>query len=308
MRLPSTKDWVSRSKISPPLDSCTAWRANAALEKRSTCCLRIKTMRNPPVISHISLLTALIPLLFLLAACAPGVGIFSSGAWQAGGLQHQHIRSLAVDPNNPQNIYAGDAQDGVFVSIDAGIHWSQRSTGLSLPASINALAFDDTGKKLYAATDAGVFVSADAAQRWMAISGLPAGIYTAAAFDLKAQQTIYVASEHHGMYVSTSDGSTWNAANGGLPVGLGISGLAFDSDQHRLWAATNMGIYRSGDAGVTWQALNNGLPSAVVVNTVLPAAISGGDRDLVFAGTNRGFFRSLDYGAHWSTSQVSLSG
>jgi len=250
----------------------------------------------------------LLPLLVCLAACAPGSGIFASGTWQAGGLQHQHIRSLAVDPNNPQNIYAGDTQDGVFVSIDAGIHWSQRSTGLPLPAAIHALAFDDTGKKLYAATDAGVFVSADAAQHWMAISGLPADIYTAAAFDLKAQHTIYIASEHHGMYVSTSDGSTWNTANGGLPVGLSISGLAFDSDQHQLWAATNMGIYRSGNAGVTWQALNNGLPSAVVVNTVLPAAISGGDRDLVFVGTNRGFFRSLDYGAHWSTSQVSLSG
>jgi len=135
-----------------------------------------------------------LPLMVCLAACAPGSGIFASGTWQAGGLQHQHIRSLAVDPNNPQNIYAGDAQDGVFVSIDAGIHWSQRSTGLSLPASINALAFDDSGKKLYAATGAGVFVSADAAQHWMAIDGLSTDTYTAVAFDLKTPHTIYVAT------------------------------------------------------------------------------------------------------------------
>src|SRR6266566_5592263 len=218
MRLPSTKDWVSRSKISPPLDSCTAWRANAALEKRSTCCLRIKTMRNPPVISHISLLTALIPLLFLLAACAPGVGIFSSGAWQAGGLQHQHIRMLAVDPNNPQNIYAGDAQNGVFASTDAGIHWNQRSTGLPLPAPIHALAFDGPGKKLYAATGAHVYASADAAQHWSAITDLPADNYTALAFDLKAPHTIYTAAEHHRVLVSTNDGSSWSAASGGLPA------------------------------------------------------------------------------------------
>lgn len=250
----------------------------------------------------------LLPLLICLAACAPGSGIFAPGAWQSGGLQHQHIRALAADPNNPQNIYAGDAQDGMFVSTDAGIHWSQRSTGLSLPITIHALGFDDPGKKLYAATDAGVFVSVDAAQHWVAISGLPAASYTALAFDLKAPHTIYTATMHTGVFVSTNDGSSWTAANGGLPVGISMNGLTFDSDQHQLWAATNMGIYRSGDAGITWQALNTGLPSAVVVHTILPAAISGGDQSLVFAGTNSGFFRSEDYGAHWSASQVSLSG
>ncbi len=250
----------------------------------------------------------LLPLLLCLASCAPGSGIFARGTWQSAGLQHQHIRTLAVDPNNPQNIYAGDGQDGMFVSTDAGIHWSQRSTGLPLPTTINALGFDDPGKKLYAATDSGVFISADAAQHWVAINGLPAASYTALAFDLKAPHTIYTATTHNGVLVSTNDGSSWTAANRGLPVGISINGLAFDSDQHQLWAATNLGIYRSGDAGITWRALNTGLPSAVVVNTVFPASISGGDQRLVFAGTNRGFFRSQDSGAHWSASPVSLSG
>src|SRR6266516_7497212 len=111
-----------------------------------------------------------ITLLFLvvcLTSCAPTAGIFSGGKWQSGGLQHQHIRSLAVDPNNPQVIYAGDVQDGVFVSTNAGMNWSQQSTGLTLPITIYALAFDDSGKKLYAATFNGVFVSADAAVNWL---------------------------------------------------------------------------------------------------------------------------------------------
>src|SRR6266487_2066387 len=166
-----------------------------------------------------------ITLLFLvvcLTSCAPTAGIFAGGKWQSGGLQHQHIRSLAVDPNNPQIIYAGDAQ--------------------------------------------------------------------------------------HGVFVSTNVGASWTAANRGLPSGIIINSLAFDSVQHKLWAATNLGIYRSSDADMLWQVLNNGLPTKVVVNTILPAAISGGDKGLVFAGTNRGFFRSQDDGAQWSPSQVSLSG
>ena len=250
----------------------------------------------------------LLTLLVCLSACAPNSGIFAGGTWQSGGLQHLHIRALAVDPNNTQNIYAGDAQNGVLVSTDAGAHWSQRNAGLPSPTAIHNLAFDNAGKKLYAATDAGVFVSTDAVQHWTAIGGLPAGSYTALAFDLNKPQTIFVGTAHHGVFTSTNDGSTWSAADGGLPAGIEINGLTFDSAQPQLWAATNMGVYRFNDAGSTWQALNNGLPAAIVVNTVLPASISGGDQGLLFAGTNHGFFRSQDAGVHWSMSQESLAG
>ncbi len=63
----------------------------------------------------------LLLIVILLTSCAAGTGIFSGGKWQSGGLQHQQIRTLTVNPNNPQIIYAGDAQDGVFVSTNAGM-------------------------------------------------------------------------------------------------------------------------------------------------------------------------------------------
>ena len=84
----------------------------------------MRTVRN------IRILLLLLPLLVLLSACGPTVGIFAGGTWQASGLQNQNIRTLAVDPNNVQNIYAGDVQNGVFVSINAGQNWVQKSTGL----------------------------------------------------------------------------------------------------------------------------------------------------------------------------------
>ncbi|TMC85263.1 MAG: hypothetical protein E6J10_08260 [Chloroflexi bacterium] len=263
-------------------------------------------MRNPPVISRTLLLTALISFLFLLAACAPGVGIFSSGAWQSGGLQHQHIRALAVDPNNPQNIYAGDAQNGVFTSTDGGLHWSKHSAGLPAATAIHALAFDDPGKKLYAATDAGVYITANAAQRWSAVPGLPADSYTAIAFDLKAAQTLYVGTTHHGVLTSANSGASWSAVQAGLPADAMINSLAFDSDAHQLWAATGKGVFRSPDDGKNWQALNAGLPAGINIFAVLPASIYGGDKSLVYLGTNQGFYRSQDDAAHWGRSQTPL--
>ena len=112
--------------------------------------------------------------------------------------------SLTVDPNNPQIIYAGDIQDGVFASTNSGTTWSQQSVGLPLPISIFALVFDDPGKKLYAATNSGIFVSANATIKWVHLSGLPVDSYSSVAFDLNASHVIYVASESHRAYVSGS--------------------------------------------------------------------------------------------------------
>ena len=250
-------------------------------------------------------------LLFLmvcLTSCASAAGVFAGGKWQAGGLQHQELISLAVDPNNQQIIYAGDTRDGVFESTNAGTEWSQQNAGLPLPITIYALAFDDPGKKLYAATNTGVFVSASVAIKWTRLSGLPEDQYSSVAFDLNAPHVIYVASENHGVFASTNDGVSWTAINKGLPSGIIIHSLAFDSVEHDLWAATNLGIYRQDNGGGLWQVLNAGLPAGIDVNTILPAASSGGDKGLVFAGTNHGFFLSNDDGARWSQSQVSLAG
>ncbi|MGH2495402.1 MAG: WD40/YVTN/BNR-like repeat-containing protein [Ktedonobacteraceae bacterium] len=249
----------------------------------------------------------LFSLLLILSACAPTVGIFSSTNWQAATLQHEHIRSIAVDPNNPQNVYAGDAQDGVFVSTDGGTTWKQQQSGLQPATAIHALVFDDPGKKLYAASDAGVYISADGAKSWAKVGGLPQGSYTAIAFDLKKAQSIYVGSAQHGIFASQDSGATWSAANSGLPANLAINGLAFDSEAHQLWAATNAGIYRSPDGGASWQVLNNGLPADANIFTVLPASIDGGAQGLIFAGTDKGFYLSQDSAAHWKTSQTPLT-
>ena len=153
-----------------------------------------------------------LPLLAILSACAPSTGIFSSNTWQAGTLQHEHIRSIAVDPKNPQNIYAGDMQNGVFVSTDGGTSWKQQQNSLPPGVAINALVFDDSGKKLDAATDAGVYVSADSAKSWTKVAGLPQDRYTAIAFDLNKDQSIYIGSAQHGVFASQDSGASWASA------------------------------------------------------------------------------------------------
>jgi ligand-binding sensor domain-containing protein len=254
----------------------------------------------------------LVLLLVSLAACAPNSGILGGGNWQASGLRNQYIRLLAVDPNDPKKIYAGSEQGAVFASADAAQHWQEQSSGLPLPDPLHALALDDAGKKLYAATDKGLFVSANAARSWSSAvtsaSGLPSDSYTALAFNVDAPNVVYVGTATHGVFMSIDKGVTWTGISNGLPQGAAIHDLELDPGQHQLWAATSAGVYRADEKGASWQAFNKGLPSNVVVNTVVPAAASGGARGLIYAGTTHGFFRSLDGGAHWSTGQETLAG
>ncbi len=253
---------------------------------------------------HPQWLLLLLPL--VLSACAPSTGIFSSSSWQASILQQAHIRSLAVDPGNPQNIYAGDAQGATFASADGGTGWKQQGS-LSPGATINALAFDDSGKKLYAASTAGLYLSMNGAKSWMKVAGLPQDAYTSIVFDLNKTQSLYVGSEQHGIFASSDGGATWTAINNGLPAISAVHGLVFDSNAHQLWAATDMGVYRSSDGGASWQALNSGLPTGVTVYAVLPASTEGGTPGLIYAGTNEGFYLSQDNAAHWQTSQAPLT-
>src|SRR5579875_797073 len=259
-----------------------------------------------------SRLLLLLPLLVLLSACGTTVGIFAGGTWQASALQNQNIRALAVNPNNLQDIYAGDAQNGVFTTTNAGQNWVQDSAGLPVPTGVNALAFDDAGKKLYAATGAGLYASVGGTQHWSNIagpgSGLPAGSFTSIAFDLNSASDIYVVTARHGVFKSANNGASWSNISAGLPTGDTINDLVYDPNTHQLWAATDMGVYQSGNGGSGWRLLNNGIPSSDIINTILPADVSGGAAGLIYAGTDHGFYLSTDSGAHWSQSKDSLLG
>lgn len=266
---------------------------------------RVSARINIFVLSAFALIVA-------LAACAPNAGVFSGGNWQPGGLQGKNVRAITVDPNDPKKIYAGTAQGKVFVSLDAAQSWTEHSVGLPLPDAILDLEFDVPGKRLYAATDKGLFVSDNTAQHWStlntATSGLPTAQYTTLAFDLHATTVIFAGTAAHGVFKSSDSGVSWKAINTDLPQGIAINGLVYDTDQQHLWAATSLGVYRSDDKGLSWKALSKGLPANSVVNAVEPASIVGGDQNLVYVGTNRGFFRSENAGAQWTTSREPLSG
>ncbi len=254
---------------------------------------RIRLFRMPLLLLIFACVTSL-----LLSACS--LNSLSASTWQTSTLTHQHIQSLAVDAENSQIIYAGSVQGNIFVSMDAGQHWTMRSSISTSPVTLISLTADPSATKVYAATTTGLIISTDSAQSWhpVSTSKLPSDTYTAPVFSNKQQ--VFIGTMHHGLYMSNDDATTWHTENSGLSTTLAITNIAFDTLQHRLWLATSAGVYRSDDEGASWHVLNAGFPDGTVATTVQPAANAGGDPGLVYAGTTKGFYLSTDSGAHWT--------
>lgn len=108
-----------------------------------------------------------------------GAGIYKSidsGAnWAAATTQpgNVNIKALSLHPEDATKLFAATSGGGVFKSMDSGVNWSAcANTGL---ANLNVVSLAiDAGGKLFAGTEAGVFVSSDGCTTWTAMNnGLP---------------------------------------------------------------------------------------------------------------------------------------
>jgi hypothetical protein len=106
-----------------------------------------------------------------------GSGVYKSvnsgttWAATAGQPGHTSIKALVIDKSDPRILYVGAYGGGVYRTADSGATWSA-CAALS-NKNVVSLTIDANGK-LYAGTEAGVFLSADGCATWAALnSGLP---------------------------------------------------------------------------------------------------------------------------------------
>ncbi|MFA5875054.1 MAG: hypothetical protein WC832_13930, partial [Anaerolineales bacterium] len=95
----------------------------------------------------------------LLATLGRGILVSTDGGqnWQesSNGLGSLFVNTLAIDPNNPDLIYAG-TDGGAYVSFDGGETWGRINDGL-LGATVVYSIVVDKDSNVYAATPYGIF-------------------------------------------------------------------------------------------------------------------------------------------------------
>lgn len=220
------------------------------------------------------------------------------------GLTSNCANGVAVIHNGSgkTSIYAGTAGigeyeegSGVYRSTNFGASWKPvNNSFFKIPQdtsrcyNINDLVTD--GSNLFAATNAGVFCSADQGENWTPLnSGLINLDVHSLAFVPNGSGNDYlfagVPAEkgEGGIYFSSNFGISWNPANSGL-TNLDIATVIVcpkNNGGNDLFVATSGGVFLSTDYGMHWSAINSGftnmwITSLAVTKTHLFAGTYGG--------------------------------
>ena len=229
----------------------------------------------------------------LLRRGAPGtsanLGWRQEGPFNIGG----RVTALAAKSGSDL-LYMGAADGGVWRSTDGGVHWTNRSDGVSL-TSIGALALHpgDTNVLLVGTGEAnssvdsydgnGVWITRDGGATWATLGLGETRRIGAVRFDPLDPSRLYVGAmgsqfstgPDRGFYRSTDGGATWqrtlfvNDSTGVSDIAVNpvhpdtIYASTWERVRHytyRRAAGPGTGIWRSTDRGTTWNRLTSGLP------------------------------------------------
>jgi len=190
--------------------------------------------------------------------------------WQkaAEGLTGSDVHGLAMNPKDPQKVFAFVVDKGVFWTKDGGQSWRRIDDGPENP-SVRSLAYvaviTDMDRSM------GTTNTADIGYLYAGTGG--------------------------GLYRSSSCFCGWNFVESPAFQDVTVLTLASSpADPNTVYAGTKKGVFKSTDAGSTWTAMNNGLTS----QNTHALAVHLSDPKLVFAATEDGIvFKSTDGGESW---------
>lgn len=248
------------------------------------------------------------------------------------------VLSLAIDPLNPDVVWAGAASGGLWKSTTGGVGtsaWTLIDTGYPT-LSVSAIVVDpEDPDVVYIGTGEvsryqrgqvgtpgarssygmGVLKTVDGGVTWQETGLTWTFDQSRGVFSLKMdpsnRNTLWAATSE-GLYKSTDAGSTWSLAHDVL---MAIDVVIDPFDSQKVWVSHGQlnstpdpGIYRSTDGGASWTLLGGGLPTSDFGRTPLaihrPTAISP---TILWAGVSNastrqvvGLFKSTNEGNTWA--------
>jgi photosystem II stability/assembly factor-like uncharacterized protein len=172
--------------------------------------------------------------------------------WQSvpANLPGLDIHAFAVDPENPNKVFAYIVSFGLFGSEDGGISWEALS--VTVPSSIHSLTLGEDDQTLYAAAGgAGLWQSQDGGQTWIPVQNVPANGAIAVAY-VRANGRLYLTTLDPAaeLYYSDDEGQTWASTSLRETIlAVAISPL----DSKHIMAVNDQGeVFASRDGGLSW--------------------------------------------------------
>jgi photosystem II stability/assembly factor-like uncharacterized protein len=248
----------------------------------------------------------------------PNINWVSLGPTPGYYFNYGNISSRIVtgtyDPTNPNIIYIGPANGGVWKSIDGGVNWTpltdyQQSMAMGAiavdPANPN-IVYAGTGEATYSGSSwygRGLLKSTDAGATWTQITnGLPNSTYfSRIKIRPNHSNEILAALGSSGLYKSTNYGENWSILVGGR-----CDDVVFTFTGDTAFAVgSGTGFRRSTDGGQTFIAFGTGLVLATRTHFDLCLSSPAFMYAAVHGSGTVNLFKSTNYGANWT--QLSTS-
>lgn len=212
-----------------------------------------------------------------------------SHQWQIAQPRAGRVSAIVFDPRDERIAYAGYAGAGgphLWKTADGGATWTgidgTGQTGLP-DSAVNAIAIDpEDPMRIYAATDAGLFVSAGGGVDWALETGIPAVPVRALVFHFQnGTRNLYAFTGGSGVWRTQTAGNvcsfslsaverTVPAAGGPFSVDVGTSpGCQWTARSNAAWITVTAGANGSGGGLIRLSAAaNNSIQGRVGTVTI----------------------------------------
>ena len=219
------------------------------------------------------------------------------------------VESLAVDPTNPDIVYAG-TWHLPWKTSDGGESWHSIKKGVIDDSDVFSIIIDpEKPQTIYASACSGIYKSETGGELFRKIQGIPATARRTRVLrqDPSNRKVVY-AGTTEGLYKTTDGGRTFKRMTGPEVI---VNDVSIDpaNPQHVLLATDRGGVLASVDAGTTFTQSNAGFSERKVEALLVDRQHA----ERIFAGvvndkTFGSVFVSIDNGVRWKQIASGLDG
>lgn len=225
---------------------------------------------------------------------------------ETGERIHVDWHAIAVDPNDPRRVLAGN-DGGIFLSRDKGGTWTSLNAGLTTSLHYPGLSLhptDPTGV-LTGLQDNGTIITRNGMMQWNGVFGGD-GAFTA--IDPVSPTTYYVSSQNGNIQrVNGTTGQITRASVDTLTERRRafIAPFVLDASRPSRLYFGGARLLRTENQGASWTPISPDLTRGT--GTVNAIALAPSDSNVIFVGTTDGNVRySRDFGATWLAPETTL--
>jgi photosystem II stability/assembly factor-like uncharacterized protein len=222
------------------------------------------------------------------------------------------VLSLAVNPQNGNEVYIGTKSSGILKTDDAGEKWQPLKVSQSAVTKAYSIVIDPVNSNtVYAAAIVGgtgkILKSTDAGATWKEIYTEPSSgsFVLALAIDPAGSGNIFGGTTAGQIIFSDNSGDSWKNL---FKASAAVFKIAIDATNSNLayFALSQGGLVRTRDGGKNFESLGD--MSASIgqqqFGTVTVIATDPNRESWIYAGTTTELFRSKNGGDDWESVKV----